>query len=176
MKCQMTWNVKWHEMSNDTKCQMTRNVKWHKMSNDTKCQMTQNVKWHRMSNDTKCQMTQNTNTSTRGGSNWHGLGWEPHTKMFPLRVHTGWSIQWEKQAEPLWLQLLPGEWPHCPIFTPTVVFDVIQFIYRCSIDCGRSLDSEMHFWNVNLAFISFQSPGCKRQIHQHENFFMWGVP
>ena len=27
MKCQMTRNVKWHEMSNDMKCQMTWNVK-----------------------------------------------------------------------------------------------------------------------------------------------------
>ena len=55
-ECQMTQNVKWHKMSNDT-CQMTQNVKWHTMSNDTKRQMTQNVKRHKMSNDTKCQMT-----------------------------------------------------------------------------------------------------------------------
>ena len=34
----MKWNVKWHEMSNDTKCHMTQNVKWHKMGNDTKWQ------------------------------------------------------------------------------------------------------------------------------------------
>ena len=27
MKCQMTWNVKWHEISNDMKCQMIWNVK-----------------------------------------------------------------------------------------------------------------------------------------------------
>ena len=45
MKCQMTRNIKWHEMSNDTKCQMILNVKWHKMSNSMKCQMAPNVKW-----------------------------------------------------------------------------------------------------------------------------------
>ena len=50
MKCQMTWNVKRHEMSNDMKCQKTWNIKWHEMSNDMKCQMTWNVKWHEMSN------------------------------------------------------------------------------------------------------------------------------
>jgi len=47
------WNIKWHEMWNDTKCQMTQNVKWHLMSNDTQCKMTQTVKWQEMSNDTK---------------------------------------------------------------------------------------------------------------------------
>ena len=46
MKCQVTWNVKWHEMSSDMKCQVTWNVKWHEMSNDMKCQMTWNVKWY----------------------------------------------------------------------------------------------------------------------------------
>ena len=35
MKCEMTWNVKRHEMSNDMKYQMTWNVEWHEMSNDT---------------------------------------------------------------------------------------------------------------------------------------------
>ena len=53
----ITWNVKWHEMSNDMKCQMTWNVKWHEMSNDAKWQMTRNVKWHEMSNDMKWHMT-----------------------------------------------------------------------------------------------------------------------
>ena len=37
-------------MSNVTKCQMSRNVKCHEMSNVTKFQMSQNVKCHEMSN------------------------------------------------------------------------------------------------------------------------------
>ena len=46
MKCQMTWNVNWPEMSIDLKCQLTWNVYWPEMSIDLKCQLTWNDTWH----------------------------------------------------------------------------------------------------------------------------------
>ena len=43
MTCQMSWNVKCHEMSNVMKCQMSWNVKCHEMSNVIKCKMSWNA-------------------------------------------------------------------------------------------------------------------------------------
>ena len=59
MKCQMSWNVKCHEMSNVMRCLMLWNVKCYEISNDMKCQMSWNVKCHEMSNVMKCQMSLN---------------------------------------------------------------------------------------------------------------------
>ena len=59
MKCQMSWYVKCHEMSNVIKCQMSWNVKCHKMSNVIKFQMSWNVKCREMSNVMLCQMSWN---------------------------------------------------------------------------------------------------------------------
>ena len=66
MKCQISWNVKCHEMSNVMKCQMTWyviihemswNIKCHKMSNVMIWQMSWNVKCHKISNIMKCKMS-----------------------------------------------------------------------------------------------------------------------
>ena len=59
MKCQITWNINWHKLSNDMEYQMTWNLKWHKISNDMKPHMTWNLKWHEISYDMKSQMTWN---------------------------------------------------------------------------------------------------------------------
>ena len=51
---QMTWNLKFHENSNDMKSQIV-----HEISNEMKTQMTWNVKLHEISNDMKSHLTLN---------------------------------------------------------------------------------------------------------------------
>ena len=45
MKCQITWNINWHKLSNDMEYQMTWNLKWNEICNDMKSQKTWNLKW-----------------------------------------------------------------------------------------------------------------------------------
>ena len=54
MKSQMTWNLTRYEISKDMKSQMIWNLKWHEMSKGTKYQISWNVKCHEMSNVMKC--------------------------------------------------------------------------------------------------------------------------
>ena len=59
MKSQMTWNLTRYEISKDMKSQKTWNLKRHEISNDMKSQMTWNVKRHKISNILKCKMSWN---------------------------------------------------------------------------------------------------------------------
>ena len=54
MKSQMTWNLTRYEISKDMKSQMIWNLKWHEMSKGTKYQISWNVKYHKISNIIKC--------------------------------------------------------------------------------------------------------------------------
>ena len=57
-KCQMSLNVKCHEMSNVMKCQMSWSVKCHEVSKVFKCQTSPNGKCHQISN-VKCNQMSN---------------------------------------------------------------------------------------------------------------------
>ena len=82
VKCQdMSWNVKSHEMSRVMKCQESWNVKCHEISN-VKCQeMSWNVKSQEMSRVMKCQKSWNYDT---------GAGYVTSSRN--TQSYTFWSV------------------------------------------------------------------------------------
>ena len=86
----MTWNLKWHRISYDTKSQMAYNIKWHKISNDIKSKMTWYLKWYEILNDMKSQMIWNLK--------WHETSNDMKSQML-------WNLKWHKTSNDMKSQM-----------------------------------------------------------------------
>ena len=96
---QMTWNLKFHENSNDMKSQIVHEIsnemKTHLTLNVMKCQITWNLKWYEISFNIKCYEMSNVMKCQKSWNVKWQMSWNDkrHEVSNVMKCQTSWNVK-----------------------------------------------------------------------------------